>query len=141
MPARQARLAVTSHDVLQLLRYEPPRRRELLGRVFERADVILSVSRFNTEHLREAFPACRDRVAYVPNAADDLFFEPPTDRERSEVRADLEVVAGQLALERGLPELAVGHLRRARRLGTAFAARPLARAYLWRLGEKEEGTN
>src|SRR5205807_2310041 len=68
---------------------EPPRRRELLGRVFDRADLVLSVSRFNTERLREAFPACRDRVAYVPNGADDLFFEPAADHERRRVRADL----------------------------------------------------
>jgi alpha-1,3-rhamnosyl/mannosyltransferase len=89
VPARRAHLAVTSHDVLQLLRYEPPRRRELLGRVFDRADVILSVSRFNTERLRDAFPACGDRVAYVPNGADDLFYAPAPEHERRRVRADL----------------------------------------------------
>jgi alpha-1,3-rhamnosyl/mannosyltransferase len=82
-------LAVTSHDVLQLLRHEPPRRRELLGRVFDRAGLIVSVSRFNTERLLEAFPACRDRVAYVPNGADDLFFEPAPDHERRRIRAEL----------------------------------------------------
>ena len=31
VPAREARKAVTSHDVLQLLRYEPPRKRELMA--------------------------------------------------------------------------------------------------------------
>jgi alpha-1,3-rhamnosyl/mannosyltransferase len=89
VPARRAQLAVTSHDVLQLLRYEPARRRVQLGRVLDRSDLILSVSRFNTERLIEAFPACRDRVAYVPNGADDLFFEPAADHERRRVRADL----------------------------------------------------
>ncbi|HZW30906.1 MAG TPA: glycosyltransferase family 1 protein [Isosphaeraceae bacterium] len=89
VPTRQARRAVTSHDVLQLLRYEPPRRREHFARVFDRADLILSVSRFNTELLKEAFPTCRDRVAYVPNGADDLFFEPAPEHERRRVREDL----------------------------------------------------
>ncbi len=86
---RQARRAVTSHDVWQTLQFEPPRKRELLGRVFEHADLVLSVSHFNTQRLLEAFPACRERVAYVPNGADDLFFEPATDRERAGVRDDL----------------------------------------------------
>jgi glycosyltransferase involved in cell wall biosynthesis len=91
---RRARLAVTSHDVLQLLRFESPKRRHLLGRVFDRSDLILSVSHFNTDRLREAFPGCGDRVAYVPNAADDLFFEPATERERARVREDLGLPSG-----------------------------------------------
>jgi alpha-1,3-rhamnosyl/mannosyltransferase len=89
VPARSARLAVTSHDVWQSLHYEPPRRRAVLGRVFQKADLILSVSRFNTERLLEAFPVHRDRVAYVPNGADDLFFETTAAEERARVRADL----------------------------------------------------
>ncbi len=89
VPSRNALLAVTSHDVWQTLQFETPRKRELLGRVFERADLILSVSRFNTDRLLEAFPACRGRVAYVPNAADDLFFDLATDHQRSLVRPDL----------------------------------------------------
>ena len=80
--ARRQR-AVTSHDVLQLLRFEPPRKRDLLGRVFDPADLILSVSHFNTDRLLEAFPTCQDRVAYVPNGADDLFFETAADHERT----------------------------------------------------------
>jgi alpha-1,3-rhamnosyl/mannosyltransferase len=91
---RQARRAVTSHDVWQNLQFEPPRKRELLGRVFENADLILSVSHFNTERLLEAFPACRARVVYVPNGADDLFFEPATDLERAQVRDDLGLPPG-----------------------------------------------
>jgi glycosyltransferase involved in cell wall biosynthesis len=86
---RHARRAVTSHDVLQLLRFESPKRRLLLGQVFGQSDLILSVSHFNTDRLLEAFPRCSDRVAYVPNAADDLFFEPATDHERARVREDL----------------------------------------------------
>jgi glycosyltransferase involved in cell wall biosynthesis len=89
VPTRHAQLAVTSHDVLQTLRFEPPRRKDLLANVFEKADLILSVSRFNTERLLEAFPACRDRVAYVPNAAEDLFFEAAPSHERARVREDL----------------------------------------------------
>jgi glycosyltransferase involved in cell wall biosynthesis len=89
VPTRDARRAVTSHDVLQTLRYDSTRKRELLGRVFKHASLILSVSRFNTDRLLEAYPACEGRVAYVPNAADDLFFEPATERERNAARDDL----------------------------------------------------
>jgi alpha-1,3-rhamnosyl/mannosyltransferase len=89
VPTRGARRAVTSHDVWQALQFEPRRKRDVLRRVFERADLILSVSHFNTERLLEAFPGCRTRVAYVPNAADDLFFEPATARERGGIRTDL----------------------------------------------------
>jgi glycosyltransferase involved in cell wall biosynthesis len=94
VPTRQARRAVTSHDVLQLLRYEPPRKRDAMARVFEQADLVLSVSRFNTERLLDAFPFCRGRVAYVPNAADDLFFEPAPAHERGRVRDDLGLSPG-----------------------------------------------
>src|SRR5512135_2531800 len=94
IPTRQARRAVTSHDVLQNLGHGPPRNRERLARVFGQADLILSVSRFNIERLGESFPDCRGRVAYVPNAADDLFFEPATGRERAAARADLGVPEG-----------------------------------------------
>ena len=62
--------------------------------VFEHADLVLSVSRFNTGQLLEAFPGCRGRVAYVPNAADDLFFEPAPPHERARVRDDLGLPPG-----------------------------------------------
>lgn len=94
VPSRQARKAVTSHDVLQALRYDPPHRREWMGRVFENADLILSVSRFNTAQLLEAFPECRGRVAYVPNAADDLFHDEAPVHERARVREDLGLPPG-----------------------------------------------
>jgi alpha-1,3-rhamnosyl/mannosyltransferase len=89
VPTRAAHRAVTSHDVLQTLQFEPPRKREILRRVFEQADLVLSVSHFNTQRLTEAFPGCRARVAYVPNGADDLFFEPAADDECARVRPDL----------------------------------------------------
>ena len=89
VPTRKARRALTSHDVWQALRFGPARRAEWMTRAFERADLILSVSRFNTEKLIEAVPACEDRVAYVPNGADDLFFEPAADREREGAWSDL----------------------------------------------------
>jgi glycosyltransferase involved in cell wall biosynthesis len=98
VPTRKARRAVTSHDVLQDLQHSPPRRRERLSEAFGQADLILSVSQFNTAQLLDAFPDCRDRVAYVPNAAEDLFFEPPTDAERLAVRPDL-------GLPKGMPYL------------------------------------
>jgi glycosyltransferase involved in cell wall biosynthesis len=91
IPTRNARLAVTSHDVLQTLRYEPARKRHRLGRIFQAADLILSVSQFNTDRLLEAFPSCQNRVVYVPNGADDLFFDAVPDDERCRVRADLDL--------------------------------------------------
>jgi len=91
---RHARWAVTSHDVWQTLQFESPRKRERLGQVFERADLILSVSHFNSQKLAEAFPSSRNRVAYVPNAADDLFFEPARSSERARVRQDLGLPEG-----------------------------------------------
>jgi alpha-1,3-rhamnosyl/mannosyltransferase len=95
IPTRKARRAVTSHDVLQDLTYGGERRRALLRRVFERADLIASVSDFNTARLVDAFPACRDRVVRVPNAADDLFFDAATAGERSALRERLGLGADQ----------------------------------------------
>lgn len=95
VPTKAARLAVTSHDALQDVTLGGPRRRALLSKVFGRADRILSVSAFNSARLAEHFPGeTRDKVAYVPNAADDLFFEPATAAERAGVRADLGLPAG-----------------------------------------------
>jgi glycosyltransferase involved in cell wall biosynthesis len=94
VPAGRARRAVTSHDVRQDLTLGGPRRRAALDRAFGRADLVLSVSRYNTEQLLNAYPALADRAAIVPNAADDLFFEPPTDRERRSVRAELGLAEG-----------------------------------------------
>jgi alpha-1,3-rhamnosyl/mannosyltransferase len=86
---RSARIAVTSHDVLQTLRFESHRKRELLRQVFSRADRILSVSHYNTERLLEAFSIAEDRVAYVPNGAESLFFEPASEHERGRIRPNL----------------------------------------------------
>ena len=93
VPSRGVRRAVTSHDVLQHLRFQSPKNRELLAYAFGKADLILSVSHFNTRQLVEAFPDCEGRVAHVPNAAEDLFFEPASPRERAQVRADLALPA------------------------------------------------
>lgn len=98
VPARKARRAVTSHDVLQDVRLGSPRRLARLGGTFARSDLILSVSRFNTARLLETFPVCRGRVAHVPNAAEDLFFEPATAEERLQARQEL-------GLPEGLPYL------------------------------------
>jgi alpha-1,3-rhamnosyl/mannosyltransferase len=93
LATRAARRAVTSHDVLQNLEAAPSMYLRL-ARVFGAADLILSVSRFNTERLLENFPGCGDRVAYVPNAAEDLFFEPAAPRELGAVPADLGLPPG-----------------------------------------------
>jgi alpha-1,3-rhamnosyl/mannosyltransferase len=95
LATRRARRAVTSHDAAWL--QDPagaPARRARLAQVFGTADLILSVSRFNTERLLEHYPACRDRVAYVPNAPEDLFFEPAEPGERAAVNADLGLPPG-----------------------------------------------
>ena len=94
VPTRKARLAVTSHDVLQDVRFGGPRRQALLAKAFERADLVLSVSQFNTSKLLDMYPNCRGKVAYVPNAAEDLFFGEATARERSGVRGDLGLPIG-----------------------------------------------
>ena len=91
---RKARLAVTSHDILQDVRYGGPRRQALLEKVFAAADRVLSVSRFNTERLTQMFPICRDKVAQVPNAADELFFQESPPHERAVIRADLGLPTG-----------------------------------------------
>lgn len=94
VPTRRARLAVTSHDVLQDVRYGSARRLARLGRIFGRADVVLSVSQYNTERLLETFPECAGRVMHVPNGADDLFFEAATEAERAGIREDLGIPPG-----------------------------------------------
>ena len=94
LPTKAARRAVTSHDVLQDIRHRPKGHRERLAFTFREADLILSVSRFNTGQLLDAFPGCEGIVADVPNGADDLFFEPSSSRERSVVRDDLGLRAG-----------------------------------------------
>jgi alpha-1,3-rhamnosyl/mannosyltransferase len=94
VPTRQAKRAVTSHDVLQNLQLGGTRARHRLAQTFRQAHLVLSVSRFNTAQLLDAFPFCHGKTAEVPNAADDLFFEPATDAERAAVRADLGLPPG-----------------------------------------------
>ncbi len=94
VPTRAARRAVTSHDALQVVRYGPPRARETLAETFAQADLILSVSRFNTARLLEHFPGAGGRIEYVPNGAEDLFYEPAGEAERGRTRADLGLPPG-----------------------------------------------
>jgi glycosyltransferase involved in cell wall biosynthesis len=94
VPTRKAKLAVTSHDVLQDVRFGGPRREALLAKVFNQADLILSVSHFNTAKLVEMYPGCRDKVAFVPNAAEEIFFGQATAQERANIRADLGLPPG-----------------------------------------------
>ena len=94
VPTRKARLAITSHDVKQDLAFQNPRRRAFLARAFRRADLVLSVSHFNTSELLNAFPFTAGKIAHVPNAAEDLFFQPASSRERAEIRANLGIPTG-----------------------------------------------
>ncbi|GIW89514.1 MAG: hypothetical protein KatS3mg108_3838 [Isosphaeraceae bacterium] len=89
IPSRIARRAVTSHDLLQDLTLGSPRRLALLSRIFRSANLILSVSDFNSNRIRQSFPTLAAPITLVPNAPDDLFFEPPTPAERSTIRAHL----------------------------------------------------
>lgn len=91
---RRARVAVTSHDVLQAFRFGSERRRQMEAKAFRAADLVLSVSEFNTAKLLEAVPECAGKVAYVPNAAEELFFEPCPPADRASIRADLGLPAG-----------------------------------------------
>lgn len=94
VPTSRARLAVTSHDILQDVRFGGPRRQALLAKVFDRADLILSVSKFNTRQLLEMYPDCQGKVAYVPNAAEEIFFGEAAPREREAVRIDFGLPPG-----------------------------------------------
>ncbi len=85
---RNARFAVTSHDVLQDAN-RGERRLAALKAIFDRADRVLSVSQYNTQQLVDRFPAVSERVRQVPNAAEDLYFDEPTPAELAEARADL----------------------------------------------------
>ncbi len=94
VPTRRAKVAVTSHDVLQGFRFGSERLRRHVANAFLHADLILSVSEFNTDELLEASPECRGKVAYVPNAAEDLFFDPCPVDDRGRIRADLGLPDG-----------------------------------------------
>jgi alpha-1,3-rhamnosyl/mannosyltransferase len=140
VPARGARRAVTSHDVLQALQFEPPSKRDRLKRMFETADLVLSVSHFNTCRLLEAFPSCENRVAYVPNGADDLFYEPALEHERVRARADLELPAQipyLLSVANFQPRKNLVRLIRAMAQIKAFAAGELALVMIGAGAEEE----
>ncbi len=86
VPTRRARLAVTLHDAAyfeadahardlgfwkQQLKW-----RFLYGKLSRRADLFHTVSHFSAERLAHFFPAIRDRLRVVPNAASPHFFAP-----------------------------------------------------------------
>jgi alpha-1,3-rhamnosyl/mannosyltransferase len=86
---RRAKVAVTSHDVLQGFKFGSERLRRNTAAAFRRADLVLSVSEFNTAKLLEAVPECAGRVVYVPNGAEDIYFEPTPEADRAAVRAEM----------------------------------------------------
>ena len=85
----RSKLAVTSHDIAQDLRWQPPRRKALLDRLFQTADKVFSVSPFNTSELLNAYPHLEGRVTLVPNAADEVFNTPASDQEKASVHREL----------------------------------------------------
>lgn len=88
----RSKLAVTSHDIAQDLRWQPPRRKALLDRLFQTADKVFSVSPFNTSELLNAYPHLEGRVTLVPNAADEVFNTPASDQEKAGVHRELGLV-------------------------------------------------
>ena len=88
----RSKLAVTSHDIAQDLRWQPPRRKALLDRLFQTADKVFSVSPFNTSELLNAYPHLEGRVTLVPNAADEVFNTPASDQEKASVHRELGLV-------------------------------------------------
>ena len=124
---------MTSHDVLQDLRRAARGVRQRLAQTFGRADLILSVSRFNTERLLEASPRAGGRVAYVPNGAPRTSSSSrPTEAERAAVRADLGLPPGipyLLSVANFQPRKNLARLvRAAARLPEVAARRPGAGA-------------
>lgn len=91
----RAKLAVTSHDLLQDLQWQPPRRMAMLDQLFPKADLVLSVSQFNTNQLLRNYPFLEGRIAQVPNAPDTLFKSPATAEERAAVRKQIGLPAGK----------------------------------------------
>ena len=85
----RSKLAVTSHDIAQDLRWQPPRRKALLDRLFQTADKVFSVSPFNTSELLNAYPHLEGRVTLVPNAADEVFNTLASDQEKASVHREL----------------------------------------------------
>lgn len=112
----KSRLAVTSHDIMQDLKWQPPRRKQLLDQLYSHVDLVFSISRFNTDALLEAYPILKGRVVQISNAADELFFEPASEQERNQVRAKLGLPAQMpylLSVANFQPRKNLAHLIRA----------------------------
>ncbi|MGI4853135.1 MAG: glycosyltransferase family 4 protein [Janthinobacterium lividum] len=89
VPTRKARLAVTCHDAQHFeqgahktswwLQKQRFKWRLLFARLNREADMLQMISNFAAERTAHFFPALRDRLRVVPNAASDSFFHPATD--------------------------------------------------------------
>ena len=89
-PRGERGCAVTSHDVLQTLQFEPPRKRDRLGRIFEAADLILSVSHFQHRiGCWKPFRPARTGWPTFPTAPTTCSSRRRPTHERARVRADL----------------------------------------------------
>ena len=86
VPTRRARLAVTLHDAAYFeagahthdfaFRKQQLKWRFLYRKLSSRADLFHTVSQFSADRLAHFFPAIRDRLRVVPNAASPHFFAP-----------------------------------------------------------------
>lgn len=89
VPTRKARLAVTCHDAQHFeqgahktswwLQKQRFKWRLLFARLNREADMLQMISNFAAERTAHFFPALRDRLRVVPNAASDSFFHPATE--------------------------------------------------------------
>lgn len=96
VPVRKARLSVCCHDAGH---FEPGVHKmsswllktrfkwKLLFRRLERtADMFHTISHFSAERMAHFFPAIKDRLRVVPNAASPSFFQPPTENGKRALR-------------------------------------------------------
>jgi glycosyltransferase involved in cell wall biosynthesis len=93
VPVRKARLAVTCHDAQHFeagahrpsfwLTTQRLKWRLLFSRLEREADMLQMISHFAAERTAHFFPALRDRLHVVPNAASDSFFLPATENGKA----------------------------------------------------------
>jgi glycosyltransferase involved in cell wall biosynthesis len=88
VPVRKAKLVVTCHDAQHFeagahrtsfwLQKQRFKWRLLFARLNREADMLQMISNFAAERTAHFFPALRDRLRVIPNAASNSFFQPPT---------------------------------------------------------------
>lgn len=90
VPVRRARLAVSCHDSQHFeqgahklsvwLLKQRFKWKLLFDRLAAKADMFHMISQFAADRTAHFFPAIKDRLRVVPNAASESFFNPPTSK-------------------------------------------------------------